>query len=353
MEFRGLYTLNKKALLCLITILTIVHLLFAEIPKGYVTLDTLQKETQSTLYWDSITDTGILEKNGHQLIFTTNSQIALLDYSKLTLIDSLYNENGTWYVSQNFIENANQLFNSVPPENHFRIGAILIDAGHGGKDPGAVETVTIGGKKVTLQEKDMTLTVAKDLHNKLSRVYPDKKILLTRDTDTYLSLSERVEIANNVSLAENEAILYVSIHVNAAFDKNAKGFEVWYLSPGARRNVLSESSADEELLPILNSMLEEEFTTESILIAKYILDGLNTEIGENSPSRGLKAEEWFVVKNAKMPSVLVEMGFITNPSESLLLNDASYLRKVSLGIYNGLISFVTHFERSRGFTSSQ
>lgn len=345
--------MNKKALLCLSTIFTVLHILIAEIPEGYVTLDTLQKETQSTLYWDSMADTGILEKNGHQFIFTANSQIALLDYAKLAIIDSLYNDNGTWYVSQKLIENATELFNSVPPENHFRIGAILIDAGHGGKDPGAVETITVAGKKVTLQEKDISLTVAKDLHNKLTRVYPDKKILLTRDTDKYLSLSQRVEIANNVTLAENEAILYVSIHVNAAFDKKANGFEVWYLSPGARRNVLSESSADEELLPILNSMLEEEFTTESILIAKYILDGLNKEIGEKSPSRGLKAEEWFVVKNAKMPSVLVEMGFITNPVESLLLNDDSYLRKVSLGIYNGLISFVTHFERSRGFTSSQ
>ena len=74
---------------------------------------------------------------------------------------------------------------------------------------------------------------------------------------------------------------------------------------------------------------------------------------KTSSARGIKAEEWFVVRNSNMPAVLVELGFLTNQKEGLLLKDESYLQKLSLGIYNGLSAFVTHFERSRGFTGSK
>jgi len=66
-------------------------------------------------------------------------------------------------------------------------------------------------------------------------------------------------------------------------------------------------------------------------------------------SRGLKEEEWFVCRNANMPSVLVEVGFLTNKNEAELLNDQNYLSKVANGIYNGIEAFVYHFEKSRGF----
>ena len=99
--------------------------------------------------------------------------------------------------------------------------------------------------------------------------------------------------------------------------------------------------------------MEEEYTAESILIAKFIMDGLSSQIGSVSKARGIKAEEWFVVKNSNMPSVLIEVGFLTNEKEALNLNDKSYLQKTSLGIYNGVSAFITHFERSRGFTKTK
>jgi N-acetylmuramoyl-L-alanine amidase len=134
-------------------------------------------------------------------------------------------------------------------------------------------------------------------------------------------------------------------------DKNACGYEVWYLSPDYRRQVLDKTVSDDaNVQSILNDMLEEEYTTESILIAKFILDGIGTQVGNLSESRGAKEEEWFVVRNSKMPSVLVETGFLTNEKEAKLLTDEDYLKKLSFGIYNGLQAFVTHFERSRGFT---
>jgi len=308
-----------------------------------------------TFYWDSLSGMGTLEKNGHSLSFSLNSEFIILDGQKLGITHSPLLKNGMVYISEDFMAQARNLFTTVIEEpSHFKIDAIYIDAGHGGKDPGTIDTHTINGKKVTLKEKDITLKVAKNLHATLKKAYPSKKIELTRKDDTFLSLEQRVEIANSVKLAQNEAILFVSIHVNAAFDKKATGFEVWYLSPGYRRNLISNTdSVDKEILPILNSMLEEEFTQESILMAKSILDAMDKEVGSQSKNRGLKEEEWFVVRNANMPSVLIELGFITNKQEATLLHDDKYLHKLSRGIYNGLETFITNFEHSRGFTTGQ
>ena len=88
------------------------------------------------------------------------------------------------------------------------------------------------------------------------------------------------------------------------------------------------------------------------MIAKFIMDGLQSQIGNESKARGIKAEEWFVVKNSNMPSVLIELGFVSNEKEALLLNNEAYLKKASLGIYNGISAVITHFERSKGFTAA-
>jgi len=261
------------------------------------------------------------------------------------VVQAPFIEAGNVFVSEDFKNCVESLLRTQAPEPYFSIGTILIDPGHGGKDPGATDKITVDGKTITVQEKDIALNVGKKLCTLLKNKYPDKNIIMTRDTDVFLSLDERVAIANNVPLKEREAVLYVSIHVNAG------GFEVWYLSPGYRRTVISGSEAeDKDLLPILNSMMEEEYTTESILMAKYILDGLDGKIGSVMTNRGIKEEEWFVVRNAKMPSVLVELGFLTNPREAAILTDESYLKKIADGIYNGIVSFVVHFEYSRGFT---
>lgn len=227
----------------------------------------------------------------------------------------------------------------------FRVGAILIDPGHGGKDPGTIGSYVENGKTIPVYEKNIALTVSLALHDMLRKNYPDKKILLTRSDDTYPSLEDRVEMANKVPLKKNEAILYISIHANASpFNKAPYGFEVWYLPPDYRRDLIDKNAESKEIVHILNSMLEEEFSTESILIAKNISDGLDTQIGKESKNRGLKEKEWFVVRNAKMPSVLIELGFVTNPEEAKRLNTPSYLQKCAQGIYNGLTAFISRFE---------
>ncbi len=318
-----------------------------------ISLMESSKTKGMTFYWDSLAETGMLEKNGHQITFRKDESIVILDSVRMSITDAPELKNNKIYVSKKFIDDAEILFKE-DNATMFKVGAILLDAGHGGKDPGALKTYKINGKDVTIQEKDINLKVAKLLGERLKSAYPDKQIILTRDKDVYLTLQERTEIANNVKVKENEAVLFISIHVNSSLNKTSSGYEVWYLSPGYRRTVLDKSAAgdDSSLFPILNSMLEEEYTTESIMIAKFIMDGLQSQIGNDSKARGIKAEEWFVVKNSNMPSVLIELGFVSNEKEALLLNDTTYLKKAALGIYNGIAAFITHFERSKGFTSA-
>ena len=341
-------------LFCFITFSSVFAANDASSAAENVSLLKTAKEMGITVFWDSLSETGLLEKNGHQMTFRKNDGIILLDNLRVMMTDPPVMKNNELFVTDRFIEDATAFFTEEDDEDLFKVGAILIDAGHGGKDPGALKTYDVGGKKVTIQEKDINLKVAKMLYERLKTAYPEKQIILTRSTDVFLSLSERTDIANAVKVADNDAILFISIHVNSSLNKSSSGYEVWYLSPGYRRTVLDKTAVedDKSLFPILNSMMEEEYTTESIMIARFIMDGLQAQIGNQSKARGIKAEEWFVVKNANMPSVLIELGFVSNQEEAMLLNSDTYLKKATLGIYNGISAFITHFERSKGFTSA-
>ncbi len=237
-----------------------------------------------------------------------------------------------------------------------RVAVILIDAGHGGKDAGAVGAHTVGKTPLKVLEKDVVLGVATRLHALLLHEFPDKRILMTRTDDRYVPLEERTQIANSIlegDLGEQEAIIFISIHANAAFNRKAQGYEVWYLPPDYRRELIDPNSVDQDsrdVAPILNVLLEEEYTVESITLARQVLSGLEGALGDGVENRGLREESWFVVRNAKMPSILVEVGFVTNPEEAARLSDGQYLQKLAQGIYTGVRSFVRRFERTRGFT---
>ena len=231
---------------------------------------------------------------------------------------------------------------------------IVLDPGHGGKDPGAIGYYTAGGEKKSLREKDVVLSTALEAAEMLSARYPDKEILLTRSDDRYLKLEERTEIANSVELGEGESMIFISIHANASFNTTARGFEIWYLPPEYRRDLLDESSlggVDSDVIPILNTMLEEEYTIESVILGEKLLASLDEQVGELSYNRGPKEESWFVVRNAHMPSVLIELGFVTNQDEAVLLSSSSYLKKLSKGIYNGVVDFINDYERTRGYSN--
>ncbi|GHT66048.1 N-acetylmuramoyl-L-alanine amidase [Spirochaetia bacterium] len=314
-----------------------------------------------TFRWDPFFSSGVFTVAGHTAAFAVGEPggtgLLMVDGREVFTVPVPYLVRGLLFFPEGFVTTAVGALSRYQAEeaSRLRIAAIIVDPGHGGKDPGAVGEFTIGGKLFRSVEKDIVLKVSRQLHTLLSTAFPDKRVLLTRTGDTFPSLEDRVVIANSVSLKENEAIIYISVHANASLNKAVRGYEVWYLSPDYRRNLIDKSKYDDpdDIISIRNAMLEEEFTVESIMMAQSILGRLNESVGRSTPSRGIKAEEWFVVRNARMPSVLVELGFVSNQEDALLMADEAYLKKITEALYKGISDFVSTFERSGGLTGIQ
>lgn len=305
--------------------------------------------TGARLAWDAYRDEGTLSRGTTIVSFAPGRRSAVLNGTENLFIGEVAMEDGGLFFSEEAVARLEAVF--APPEraeNGRYVTAIFIDPGHGGKDPGTIGRHLIDGETVELQEKDIVLDVSRRLRDLLAQRYPDKEVMLSRDGDIYLTLEERTELANQVEVAKNEAIIYLSIHANASLNSDATGFEVWYLPPEyRRRNLIDARTAgvdDPDVLNILNTIREEEFTIESVILAQNIVDSLDTQVGGVSPNRGIKEESWYVVRNAKMPSVLVELGFVTNEEEMTRLLRPDYLNKLALGIYNGISTFITSFE---------
>jgi N-acetylmuramoyl-L-alanine amidase len=315
-----------------------------------LSLGEIVEKTGARLEWDAMRGIGRIRKGNQVLVIRENSPYLLINYDILRPIRSP--ERGPRGDIRMSAEDADFLIRQLgllpSAENKLYISTIIIDAGHGGKDSGALGQFTVEGKPIVIKEKDLVLEVSRSLAELLKGRYPDRTVVLTRDSDEYLTLEERTEIANAIELDDREAMIFISIHANASLNSKAEGFEVWYLPPDYRRKLLDPAMLDEnarEVAPILNTMLEEEYTVESILRAKNILKGMDEKIGEKHVNRGLKEETWFVVRNAKMPSVLVEIGFVTNRDEALKMREGDHLNDITEGIYNGVCSFIEHFEK--------
>jgi N-acetylmuramoyl-L-alanine amidase len=311
-------------------------------------------QAAAELRWDPLLRSGVISLSGHNAAFNTGSPgekgLILLDSRRILEVPAPYLDQGLLCFPASFVSTLKTAWETAILEDltRFRIAAIVVDPGHGGKDVGAVGTHTVNGRTLRAVEKDITLRASQMLHARLSAAYPDKQVLLTRTGDTYPTLDDRVAMANAVSLKENEAIVFISIHANASFNKDARGYEVWYLSPDYRRDLIDRDRYSPEILPILSDMIDEEFTRESLMIARNILDRLKETMGNTMPSRGIKAEEWFVVRNALMPSVLVELGFVTNEEDAILMTSDTHLRNLSEALYKGIADFVTTFEGQEG-----
>jgi N-acetylmuramoyl-L-alanine amidase len=281
----------------------------------------------------------------------------MVDNRDIYTVPLPYQNEGELVFPEPFVNTAKEAFTHSISEDssHYRIAAIIIDPGHGGKDPGAVSRHTINGKPLHINEKDIVLNASKLLRNLLVKAYPDKRILMTRESDITCSLEERTVIANAVPIRKNEAIIYISIHANFSSNKNVKGFEVWHLKPDYRRDVLDESHFPEspELRKIMNLLTEEAFIAESIKIAESILESFKAAMGKSMPSRGLKEEDWFVVRRSRMPAVLVELGFVSNKDDALLMTSDTHLRTMVEALYKGIVEFVGDFERSGGFIAAR
>lgn len=323
-----------------------------------VTLDGVLAQTGGSLRWDTALAYGTISLGQNRVTIKPGLSFAMLNNRERIETGTIVRggDGGIVLTHDGAVALESALKRQPDPANAAadsipRIAAIVIDPGHGGKDPGTSRVHTVNGRTINLAEKNIVLDVAKRLYGDLRQRFPHKRIVLTRRNDTYVSLEQRTEIANSIPLKGNEAMIFVSVHANASFDPKADGFEVWYLPPSYRRRVIDPNSpgTSKELYPILNSMREEEYTIESVLLGRKILTDMSAAVGRAVPDRGLKAESWFVVRNAKMPAVLIELGFVTNEKEAALLSEPSYLQKLAAGIYNGVTSFVDYFDKQSGF----
>ncbi|HOX92034.1 MAG TPA: N-acetylmuramoyl-L-alanine amidase, partial [Spirochaetales bacterium] len=249
-----------------------------------IDLVTKANQWKASMRYDALSSTGAILRGGDLVRFKLGNDLFVLGSGELLRSAPISQQSGQLYIPAATAAAIESWFARRDAEraSRFSIAAILIDPGHGGRDPGAIGEHGTGSSAIRIAEKDITLLVALELKKRLQAMWPDKAILITRSDDSYPSLDERVAMGNSVKLGPNEAIIYVSVHANASFNKAASGYEVWYLNPDYRRTVLDPSQAaliEPGVVPILNSMLEEEFTTESVFLARAIMDGLGTAIG--------------------------------------------------------------------------
>lgn len=228
------------------------------------------------------------------------------------------------------------------------IKRIIIDAGHGGKDPGAV------GYR-GLKEKTITLGVARELEQ-LVKSDTALTAVMTRSNDRFISLGRRARIAR-----EGGGDVFISLHCNASKRKAADGLEVYFLSEAkteaaaavaARENAVidyeekGETADIEEITGIRLTLLTSQFLIESQELAGSLRASMSKAF-DGVPDRGVKQANFHVMRGTmgSMPSVLIEMGFVTNPSEAKRMKASRYQKNMAKAIYDGLIRFKRTHER--------
>jgi len=304
----------------------------------------------------------VVNIDGKKIKATNGITFVLLDDKTYQLSKKVIIQNDNYFISTTSLFD---LINSINPESQFdlkgseiiiskktliqkaekvdlanekrkwKFSTIIIDPGHGGKDPGAV------GYRGTL-EKDVALDVAKRLEKKISRNMSVKTVL-TRDEDIFLKLDERKQIAN-----DNNGSLFISIHANAAQDRRASGFETFLIGPNKNEAAVRVATRENAVLE-LEGFSGKKLTNEDLIQATIAQSAfaskseqfaalVQEEIGKRvtSRNRGVKQAGFYVLWGASMPNVLVELGFISNLSEEKKLRSSQYRETLATAIFRAV-----------------
>lgn len=218
------------------------------------------------------------------------------------------------------------------------VKTIVIDPGHGGKDPGAMA--------FGLKEKDIVLDVAK----KLAKILTDTfhyQVILTRTKDVYVPLERRTAIAN-----AKKADLFVSIHINAHSNQANSGIETYFLNLATDADAMRVAALENassthsigELQDILSSLMNNSKIDESSRLARFIQTNLINGFSNSYKPRdlGVKQAPFYVLIGAEMPAILAELSFITNPQEAVLLKENSHLDKIAQQLAGGIVAYIDH-----------
>jgi len=285
-----------------------------------------------------------LTRDNHRINLMVGDTLILVDGKAQHLSRPVDIYQGALVVPQEFKEEViDSLFEAAYPEKKIamtqaRIKKVVIDAGHGGNDPGAIG-------RTGLREKDVNLDLAKRLGNLFKN--QGINVVFTRNSDRFIALSGRVDIANR-----SDADLFISVHSNANRVRSLNGFEVYYIAPSVSdstraldtaRSVsldlegASFASRSLDLKATLWDMIYTFNRAESIELSRSIC----RSIGDNLDTRviGVKAARYYVLKGVRMPAVLVEIGFLSNASEERMLKNGFYRQKVAESIMEGVADY--------------
>lgn len=225
-------------------------------------------------------------------------------------------------------------------------GTVVIDAGHGGNDTGAIG-------KTGLSEKKVTLDVALRIKRLIKNFAPKVKVILTREKDEYVSLKKRIEISNKA-----KADLFISVHVNSSTDSSAKGFEVYsldvandeYSAKLAKKENHSFGKEQNDAAFILADLRANSNRKESDILAFWIDKGISSQMNKLNPDALINKRGYnqglFYVLFGKSPAVLIELFFISNKNEEKKLKEAGFREASARGISLGIFKYL--YEKNKG-----
>ena len=291
--------------------------------------------------YDLLARTAVLNKGAHRINLQSGGKTIFVDGSSRQLNEPVDIYRGALVVPAQFRQILEALLTaSAVPEtaSFYNIKKVIIDPGHGGKDPGAL------GRN-GMHEKDIVLDIAQ----RLSRVLKEYGVqtVLTRSTDKFIPLEKRAALTEN-----SQADLFISIHANANKSRSLSGFEVYSISPevsdykralsSAKNDSLDMSkaslvSSSLSLKAILWDMIYTYNRGESIQLSKDICKA----IGDSVDTRiiGVKNANYCVLRGACVPAILVEVGFISNSKEEQFLNSPGYRQKLAEGLKAGIQNY--------------
>lgn len=283
--------------------------------------------------WDGVSQAVNMVYSGKKISALVDSNIVIVDGKRLALSDALRRRHGAVVIPSDFERVV--IGPAAKPQEDYLKGAatgrlkkVVVDAGHGGKDPGA-----IGHRG--LKESFITLDIARRVAKNFEEL--GIRAVLTRDTDEFISLQRRTEIASQAN-----ADLFISIHANAHKNRRSHGVEVYYAAPlsledklEAQRRVnekklfsaVNMQTTNPDVRGIVADMLYAYRLSLSPGLADSVARGMSSEI--SCEPRGSKPQRYYVLRNTLVPAVLIEVGFITNPTEAGLLQDKGYRQKIA------------------------
>ena len=292
--------------------------------RDYIRLTDWARQSGLDFRWLVRGETAALTNRTTRLTVKADSNKATLNGVSVLLNWPVASKDGSLFLT---VQDLQKVISPIirPPRNSSdeKLRTICLDPGHGGKDPGNLE-----GRE---QEKKYTLLLGQELSAQLRKI--GFKVIMTRTGDTYPELPARPDRANRA-----RADLFISLHFNSSTATEVRGAEVYCMTP---RGAASTMARGEGMLPY--SFPGNASDDKNMLLAFQIQKALTLEL--RAEDRGVRRGRLAVLRDARMPAVLVEGGFMSNPSEGRKIYDASYRRQMAQAIVDGIVAYQRLVER--------